>query len=155
MARAALGLGVRELAAASKVSIDTIARFERGDELKERTIDAIQKALEAAGVEFVTELFPFQANSRAMTLEQEAGFIRVVARSDNHLVLGIQGVGAGIAELSAAPSESTATIVSSSECEAHRRCLGQPEIATGSGPEIPWRSGRSYCWVSRRLGDFA
>ena len=52
MARAALGLGVRELAAAAKVSIDTIARFERGDELKERTIDAIQRALEAAGVEF-------------------------------------------------------------------------------------------------------
>ena len=52
MARAALGLGVRELAAAAKVSIDTVARFERGDELKERTIDALQCALEAAGVEF-------------------------------------------------------------------------------------------------------
>jgi transcriptional regulator with XRE-family HTH domain len=52
MARAALGLGVRELAAAAKVSIDTVARFERGDELKERTIDALQRALEAAGVEF-------------------------------------------------------------------------------------------------------
>jgi len=50
MARAALGLGVRELAAAAKVSIDTVARFERGDELKERTIDALQRALEAAGV---------------------------------------------------------------------------------------------------------
>jgi len=53
MARAALGLGVRELAAAAKVSIDTVARFERGDELKERTIDALQHALEAAGVEFI------------------------------------------------------------------------------------------------------
>jgi transcriptional regulator with XRE-family HTH domain len=52
MARAALGLGVRELAAAAKVSVDTVARFERGDELKERTIDALQLALEAAGVEF-------------------------------------------------------------------------------------------------------
>src|SRR6202035_3402905 len=52
MARAALGLGVRELAAAAKVSIDTVARFERGDELKERTIDALQRTLEAAGVEF-------------------------------------------------------------------------------------------------------
>jgi transcriptional regulator with XRE-family HTH domain len=52
MARAALGLGIRELAAAAKVSIDTVARFERGDELKERTIDALQRALEAAGVEF-------------------------------------------------------------------------------------------------------
>jgi hypothetical protein len=36
----------------AKVSIDTVARFERGDELKERTIDALQRALEAAGVEF-------------------------------------------------------------------------------------------------------
>ena len=52
MARAALGWGLREFAAAAKVSIDTVARFERGDELKERTIDALQRALEAAGVEF-------------------------------------------------------------------------------------------------------
>ena len=52
MARAALGLGVRQLAASAKVSIDTVARFERGDELKERTIEALQRALEAAGVEF-------------------------------------------------------------------------------------------------------
>jgi dihydrolipoamide dehydrogenase len=37
-----------------------------------------------------------------MTLENETGFIRVVARADNHLLLGIQGVGAGIAELSTA-----------------------------------------------------
>ncbi len=52
MARAALGLGIRDLAATAKVSVDTVARFERGDELKERTIDALQRALEAAGVEF-------------------------------------------------------------------------------------------------------
>ena len=52
MARAALGWGVRELASAAKVSTDTVARFERGDELKERTIDALQRALEAAGIEF-------------------------------------------------------------------------------------------------------
>jgi len=52
MARAALGLGVRDLAATAKVSVDTVARFERGEELKERTIDALQRALEAAGVEF-------------------------------------------------------------------------------------------------------
>ncbi len=52
MARAALGLGIRELARAAKVSIDTVARFERGEELKERTRDAIQRALGDAGVEF-------------------------------------------------------------------------------------------------------
>jgi transcriptional regulator with XRE-family HTH domain len=55
MARAALGMGVRDLASAAKVSIDTVVRFERGDELKERTIDAIRNALEAAGVEFIDE----------------------------------------------------------------------------------------------------
>jgi len=55
MARAALGWGVRELAAAAKVSIDTVARFERGDELKERTIEALRRTLEAAGVKFIDE----------------------------------------------------------------------------------------------------
>ena len=55
MARAALGLGVRGLAEAAKVSPDTIARFERGEELRERTVDAIRGALEAAGVEFIAE----------------------------------------------------------------------------------------------------
>jgi dihydrolipoamide dehydrogenase len=55
----------------------------------------------AAGIEIKTGLFPFRANGRDMTLEGEDGFIRVVARADNHLLLGIQGVGAGIAELSA------------------------------------------------------
>jgi transcriptional regulator with XRE-family HTH domain len=55
MARAALGWGVRELAAAAKVSVDTLSRFERGEALKERTVEAIQHALEAAGIEFIPE----------------------------------------------------------------------------------------------------
>ena len=55
MARAALGMGVRELAAAAKVSVDTVARFERGEDLKERTIDALQRALEAAGIRLIDE----------------------------------------------------------------------------------------------------
>jgi dihydrolipoamide dehydrogenase len=59
------------------------------------------ESAEAAGLKITTGQFPLYANGRAMTLENEAGFIRVVARADNHLVLGIQGVGAGIAELSA------------------------------------------------------
>ena len=56
----------------------------------------------AAGIEIKTGLFPLQANGRAMTLERETGFMRVVARADNHLLLGIQGVGSAISELSAA-----------------------------------------------------
>ena len=55
MARAALGWGVRELAAAAKVAIDTVVRFERGDDLKDRTVEAIQRALEVGGIEFIDE----------------------------------------------------------------------------------------------------
>ncbi|WP_342666347.1 helix-turn-helix domain-containing protein [Muricoccus aerilatus] len=55
MARAALGLGVREIAEAAKVSPDTVVRLERGEALRERTVDAIRAALEAAGVEFIAE----------------------------------------------------------------------------------------------------
>ena len=56
----------------------------------------------AAGIAIKTDLFPFRANGRALTLGREDGFIRVVARADNHVLLGIHAVGAGIAELSAA-----------------------------------------------------
>ncbi len=55
MARAAAGLGVRELAAAAKVSVDTVVRFEQGETLRERTVDALRAALEAGGVEFIPE----------------------------------------------------------------------------------------------------
>lgn len=55
MARAATGLGVRELAERAGVSPNTIARLERGEDLKASTIAAIRAALEAAGVEFIDE----------------------------------------------------------------------------------------------------
>lgn len=55
MARAALNLGIRDLADAAKVSTNTITRLEAGEELKERTIDAIRAALEAAGIEFIND----------------------------------------------------------------------------------------------------
>ena len=55
MARAATGLGVRDLAKLSEVSPDTIARFERGDDLKPATVATIRTALEQAGVEFIAE----------------------------------------------------------------------------------------------------
>jgi transcriptional regulator with XRE-family HTH domain len=55
MARAALGMGVRELAAGAKVSVDTVARFERGEELRERTVEALQRTLEAAGITLIDE----------------------------------------------------------------------------------------------------
>jgi dihydrolipoamide dehydrogenase len=55
-----------------------------------------------AGFDIVTGQFPFAANGRAMTRQGEDGFVRITARSDNHVVLGVQAVGQGISELSAA-----------------------------------------------------
>jgi dihydrolipoamide dehydrogenase len=56
----------------------------------------------AAGHATVVGRFPFQANGRALTLGAEEGFVRIVARADSHLVLGIQACGADVAELAAA-----------------------------------------------------
>ena len=56
----------------------------------------------AAGHKIKTATFPFSANGRAMTMEAEDGFVRAVAREDNHLLLGLQAVGRGASELSAA-----------------------------------------------------
>jgi transcriptional regulator with XRE-family HTH domain len=55
MARAALQLGVRDLAEAARVSPTTVSKMERGESLFPRTVDAIRAALEAAGVEFIPE----------------------------------------------------------------------------------------------------
>lgn len=54
MARAALGLGVRELAELAGVSFTTINRFETGKSgLQLSTAEALRKALEAQGVQFL------------------------------------------------------------------------------------------------------
>ncbi len=46
--------------------------------------------------------FPFMANGRAMTTERDDGFVRVVYREEDHAVVGLQAVGVGTSELSAA-----------------------------------------------------
>ncbi len=53
MARAALDLGVRELAEIAEVSPNTIARLERGEVLHLRTRKYIRAALELQGVSFI------------------------------------------------------------------------------------------------------
>jgi len=61
---------------------------------------------QAAGLDCIVSSFPFAANGRAMTLESKSGFVRVVARRDNHLILGWQAVGVGVSELSTAFGQS-------------------------------------------------
>jgi dihydrolipoamide dehydrogenase len=56
----------------------------------------------AEGHDVVTGEFPYAASGRAMTLGATGGFVRAVARADNHLLLGIQAVGAGVSELAGA-----------------------------------------------------
>ena len=53
MARAGLGVGVRELANAAGVSTNTITRLLRGEQLQPRTVAAVRAAFEAWGAEFI------------------------------------------------------------------------------------------------------
>ena len=55
MARAATGLGVRDLASLAGLAQATISRFERGEDMRPATVAAIRAALEAAGVVFLPE----------------------------------------------------------------------------------------------------
>ncbi|MCA0015294.1 dihydrolipoyl dehydrogenase [Mesorhizobium sp. B292B1B] len=66
------------------------------------TVGLSPEEAKALGGEIKIGMFPFAANGRAMTRLGEDGFVRVVARADNHLVLGIQAVGQSVSELSTA-----------------------------------------------------
>ncbi|KAB1108996.1 helix-turn-helix domain-containing protein [Neorhizobium galegae] len=55
MARAALGWGTRDLAQNAGVSPDTVARLERGEDLKLATVNIMRAAFESAGVIFIEE----------------------------------------------------------------------------------------------------
>jgi transcriptional regulator with XRE-family HTH domain len=55
MARAAVGWGVRELAKKAGVTANTVTRIENGADAKQSTMDRLQRALEAAGIEFIQE----------------------------------------------------------------------------------------------------
>jgi transcriptional regulator with XRE-family HTH domain len=53
MARAALKIGVRDVASAAQVSPATVTRIEADMPANASTLTAIRTALEAAGVEFI------------------------------------------------------------------------------------------------------
>ncbi len=60
----------------------------------------------AAGIEAIEAGFPFAANGRAMTLGAEGGFVRVLARKSDHVIIGWHAVGHSVSELSAAFGQS-------------------------------------------------
>ncbi len=53
------------------------------------------------GLDVIVAQFPFAANGRALGMEagDDGGFVRVVARRDDHRLLGVQAVGAHVSEL--------------------------------------------------------
>ena len=53
------------------------------------------------GQEIISANFPFAANGRSLSMGSREGFVRIVARKSDHLVLGVQAVGAHVSELSA------------------------------------------------------
>jgi dihydrolipoamide dehydrogenase len=57
----------------------------------------------ALGIEVLTGVFPYAANGRARSMEaaDDGGFVRVVAREDDHRLIGLQAVGGHVSELSA------------------------------------------------------
>ena len=54
------------------------------------------------GLEITVGQFPLQANGRALSMDAGAdgGFVRVTARADNHVIVGIHAVGRHVSELS-------------------------------------------------------
>ncbi len=56
--------------------------------------------------EIIEASFPFSGNGRALTLDATEGFVRVVARGDDHRILGWQAVGPNVSELAAAFTQS-------------------------------------------------
>jgi dihydrolipoamide dehydrogenase len=56
---------------------------------------------ETVDTEIMSAIFPFAANGRALTMDagDEGGLVRVLARKDDHRILGIQAVGAHVSEL--------------------------------------------------------
>jgi len=54
------------------------------------------------GIQADTSSFPFKASGRAMSIQREDGFVRVVSDKSNGALLGVQAVGAGVSELAAA-----------------------------------------------------
>ncbi|MFC3050493.1 dihydrolipoyl dehydrogenase [Kordiimonas pumila] len=56
----------------------------------------------AAGHDVIVGKFPFAAIGRALTMEAgtDGGFVRITARKEDHVILGIHAVGAHVSELS-------------------------------------------------------
>lgn len=65
------------------------------------TVGLSAEAAKAQQIDTVSGRFPFAANGRALSMQAgaEGGFVQIIARADNHVVLGIHATGAHVSEL--------------------------------------------------------
>jgi transcriptional regulator with XRE-family HTH domain len=73
MARAAVGWGVRELAAKAGVTANTVTRIENGADAKRSTMEMLQHALEAVGIEFTNGDQPGVRLTKAAATRSRSG----------------------------------------------------------------------------------
>lgn len=72
------------------------------------TVGLLPAEAEATGPVVTTD-FAFRANGRALTLDDTEGFVRIVARRDDHVILGVQATGPGVSELLAGFTQAVET----------------------------------------------
>jgi len=65
------------------------------------TVGLLPDEAKAAHGDVLVSLFPLKANGRALTMERDDGFVRIIARKSDGLLLGMQAVGHAVSELSA------------------------------------------------------
>ena len=65
-------------------------------------VGLLPEQAQASAGDVLVASFPFSGNGRALTLDAADGFVRVVARRDDHRILGWQAVGPNVSELTPA-----------------------------------------------------
>ncbi|POZ57839.1 Dihydrolipoyl dehydrogenase [Lysinibacillus sphaericus] len=63
------------------------------------TVGYNEDQAKAEGIEYTAAKFPFAANGRALALNQTEGFVKLVARKEDGLLIGAQIVGAGASDM--------------------------------------------------------
>ncbi|WP_416826998.1 dihydrolipoyl dehydrogenase [Ectobacillus polymachus] len=63
------------------------------------TVGYTKKQAEAEGLEVVTAKFPFGANGRALSLNSTEGFVELITRKEDGLIVGAQVAGAGASDI--------------------------------------------------------
>jgi dihydrolipoamide dehydrogenase len=63
------------------------------------TVGYSEEQAKAEGIEVKAAKFPFAANGRALALNQTEGFVKLVARKEDGLLIGAQIVGAGASDM--------------------------------------------------------